>query len=123
MNLFRPWRENRRLQSELERLGGAKALADDLVRALQAENAELRTQLSDALQKTVHSVQCVADWMSQQHYGTRIYSAAPALPEKAPEDVIPQPSRVQARRLCEQMEREFLEKYEFGTGYTAPPTT
>lgn len=91
----------------------AKIAADDLIRDLTEETRKLRGEVADARKETVHSVQCVADWISQQHYGTRIYSAAPALPAE-PQEPVMRPTRVQARRVCEEMEREFFEKLNSG---------
>lgn len=101
----------RALRLELVAATSAKIAAEDLVRDLSAEVGQLRAQLTDAQRETIHSVKSVANWISQQTYGQRIYADGVDLPAQssAPE-IVNQTS--QARRMCNQLEREFLEKYE-----------
>lgn len=103
----------RELLGQLRETTALKIRLEDVNRDLAAEVGQLRTQLTDAQRETIHSVKSVANWISQQTYGQAIYKDGVALPaESQSPEVFNQ--RSQARRECDRLEREFLEKYETG---------
>ncbi len=110
---LRWFREYRELRAQLLAVTGAKIAGEDVVRSLSAEVGQLRSQVADAQRETIHSVKSVANWISQQTYGQAIYKDGVTLPAESQEAQIVNPSS-NARRMCEQMEREFLDTYETG---------
>ncbi len=90
-----------------------KILLDDANRELTSEVGQLRRQVADCQRETIHSVKSVANWISQQTYGQKIYPDGVTLPAESQEAQIVNSSS-NARRMCEQLEREFLEKWETG---------
>lgn len=95
----------------IQRENGAKIEAQDRVRALEAELAVVRAELAQSRRETVESVQHVADWMSQQMFGRKIYGSTPELPASNQEPGIVR-QRIQGRALVNQLEREFFEQFE-----------
>ena len=102
--------EVRQLRLQLRQAGDSAIDLGDKVRDQAAEIARLSGELAEARKETVHSVQCVADWMSQMQYGTRIYTPAPILPATPPPEIIIR--KAQARRAVEEAVREFFAKYD-----------
>lgn len=101
-----------RLNSDaLQRECAAKIEAQDRVRSLEAELALVRAELAQSRRETHESVMHVADWMSQQMFGRKIYGSTPVLAEHSTEPEIVR-QKVQARALCNQLEQEFFEQFE-----------
>lgn len=111
--LLHRFKAHRELLRQLRETTSLKIVLEDSNRELTAEVGDLRRQVADSQRETIHSVKSVANWISQQTYGQAIYKDGVALPAEAgtPEIVN---QRVNARRVCEQMEREFLDKWDTG---------
>ncbi len=108
---LRWFREYRNLRAQLQAVTGAKIAGEDVIRSLSGEVGQLRSQVADAQRETIHSVKSVANWISQQTYGQKIYPEGVTLPAESQEpQLVNQTS--QARRMCEEMERDFLQKWE-----------
>jgi hypothetical protein len=105
MSLF--WRECTLCEAE-----AAKRIElEDEVRELRAKLQEVTDELAKSRAETNDSIKHVADWMSQSLFGRKIYAATPDLPEKSiTPEVVPQ--KAQARRLVNQLEKEFFERFE-----------
>lgn len=99
-----------RLHTELQRENAAKLQLQDRCRDLEADNLQLRTALTEAQAKTVHSTEMVADWLAQLQFGRKIYDGAPALPEHPAEAEIIQRPRAQARLAVEEETRAFYQE-------------
>ncbi len=122
LRLFAAFRQAQQLRDEAmaaaeeyrasaERENGAKIEAQDRVRELEATVTNLNGALAEANAKTVHSVQCVADWLAMQRFGLPIYGVAPVLPEGKNVDGDVIPSRgIQGRALAQQLEDEFMSR-------------
>jgi hypothetical protein len=99
--------------TDCEASNTARMAAEDKIRELQAELLQTKDELAQSRAEAVHSVQHVADWMSQSLFGRKIYGPAPDLPEhpigpKAAQEAMQR--RPQARTLCNQLEKEFYER-------------
>lgn len=100
----------RALESERDLL---KGIVEDL-RAVQQRQErrieDLTLRLDESRQGEVKATQTVADFMSQIHFGRKIYDHVPELP-KAPNDrVEPVAKKAQASDLVAKLEREFLDE-------------
>lgn len=107
------FKAHRDLLGQLRAATSRKIILEDANRELTAEVGELRRQVADSQRETIHSVKSVANWISQQTYGQAIYKDGVTLPAESPEPQIVN-QRSQARRVCEEMEREFLREWETG---------
>ncbi len=109
--LLHRFKTHRELLAQLQAVTGAKIAGEDVVRSLSAEVSVLRAQIVDAQRETIHSVKSVANWISQQTYGQPIYKDGITLPAEAPDMPLVN-QRSNARRMCDELEREFNEKWE-----------
>lgn len=108
--LLQRFKGYRELLGQLRETTARKIILEDANRELTAEVGQLRTQVADCQRETIHSVKSVANWISQQTYGQAIYKEGVALPAESGEASIVN-QRSQARRVCDQMEREFLAEW------------
>lgn len=112
--LLHRFKAHRELLRQLRETTSLKIVLEDSNRELTAEVGDLRRQVADSQRETIHSVKSVANWISQQTYGQPIYKDGVTLPAEAPGAAIVNQAS-QARRVCEQMEREFLSEWETGS--------
>ena len=101
-----------RVEAQLAAVADRHIEAQDRIRDLTGRLLETTEQLALSRAGEVRAVQAVADWMSQYTFGRKIFAGVPDLPE-SPSQItdVEMDHPIQARRLCDQLEREFEGKF------------
>ncbi len=98
-------------REEFERENELRIALEDRLREVEAVLSQTRADLAASRAETTQAVMHVADWMSQQMFGRKIYAETPVLAEASQEpQIIGRKS--QARVLCNQLERQFFEELD-----------